>query len=187
MMAPLSLPVRRFAALGIFLAALFLLKEIAINPALNYWKETNGNNASIRLLQKNQKSVRDQPHWASLLQQMQTGQYADLFISADNPDLGAAKLQQDLKHLTETNGGSIKSIQALPPDQQHDPQYVSVRINFTVPVERLADILAKYAQARPYIFLDNLAVIAPDGSSDTKPLQLMVKCDFSSFMRPVAP
>lgn len=188
MIATLSLPIRRFAALGLLMAVLLLLWESAVDPIVGLWISTgSADGSSVRLLQRYRQSIGDEPYWVSLQQKLQSGQYADLFVEATNRDLGAAKLQQDIKAVAEANGGNVNSIQVLPPAKQHAQQRLGVRINFTIPVERLASVLAKYDHARPYLYLDNLTITAPEGMTNAKPVQLTVKCDFFSFMRPGTP
>ncbi|MGB9154824.1 MAG: type II secretion system protein GspM [Alphaproteobacteria bacterium] len=190
MIASLSLPVRRFAALSLLAIFLFLLWEIIVSPISGFWDKTGSDNArSVRLVDAYRKSIHDQPHWAALLQQMQEGKYANVFLEGGNTDLASAKLQENVKHLTEATGGVVSSIQVLPPIKQNDLQRLSVRVSFSIPVEHLADLLGKYDEARPYLFLDNLIVTAPEGdqNSGTKPVQLTVNGELSAYLNPVTP
>lgn len=182
------LPLRRGAALGILAAGLLLLWSITVSPALELWdKAGSDSTGSGRLLATYQKSIRDEPQWAALLKTMQTG--GDLYIDSADPDLAAAKLQQNIKRITEAAHGTIKSMQVLPAGKDQGLQRVGVRLSFTIPFERITEVLAEYDKERPYVFLDNLLMTAPSGNRDTggAPPLLSVNCDFYSYLRPAIP
>jgi general secretion pathway protein M len=190
MIETLSLPVRRFAALGLLGIFLFLFWGIFVDPVFDFWDKTGSDNVrSARLMDAYHRSIDGQSHWTDMLQQMQQGSYANVFTNEPSPDLASAKLQETTKHLTEEGGGKVLSIQVLPTIQKKDIQQLGVAVSFSVPVERLAGVLQKYDEARPYLFLDNLTVAAPenDPNSGAKPVTLMVNGTLSSYMNPAVP
>jgi general secretion pathway protein M len=188
-MSALSLPVRRFAALGLLAIGVLLLWEMAISPVVDLWDRMGNDNASSsRLLAAYQKIIRDEPAWAALLEHMQEEPYADLFIDSDDPDLAAARLQQQIKQVTEASHGNIGSIQILPAGKDQALQHVGVRVNFTIPLKQIAHVFEAYDKDRPYVFVDNLLITAPEGmpNTGTEPL-LSVNCDLYSYVRPITP
>ena len=189
MMQEFSPPVRRFAALSFLAIALLLLWQIIVDPISDFWAKASGDHArSARLIEAYQRNIAEQPQWQELQQQMQQGKYANLFVEGGNIDLASAKLQEEIKRTTEKSGAQIHSIQVMPVAKQNGLQKLTVRVNFSVPVERLAGLLQKYDQAHPYLSVDNISIASPEGdlNGSAKPVHLIVNCDLSAYLSPEA-
>jgi general secretion pathway protein M len=189
-MTSLSLPVRRFAAVAILAVMALLVWEFVMDPIAGLWNEAaNANARSAHLLAAYRKAVDDQPQWAALSEKMRQAPYADAFTDTSDPDLAAGKLQQKAKQLTEAAQADIHSIQVLPASKDRDLQRAGVRISFSVPIAHLAEVLAKYDADRPYLYVDNLVITAPENSQSSAktPPQVSVSCNLFSYLKPAVP
>jgi hypothetical protein len=186
----LPAPARRLLALAILAAGILLVWTIVLGPVFDVWSNAAAaTGRSARLLAAYRKTIDDAPRSTALLHDIETGPYAGFFIDASDPDLAGTKLQQTIKQLTEAATGEIRSIQVLPPGKDHGLSYVSVRTSFSISVMQLKELLEKYDEDRPTLFVDNLVITAPETipTAEAKPVLLSVNCTLSAYLRPVAP
>lgn len=72
-----------------------------------------------------------------------------------------AQVESQLKDIVESNGGEVRSAQAMPTTASNGFEIVSVECDLTVPASRLRDLLYAIETHRPYLFIDSADITAP--------------------------
>jgi hypothetical protein len=83
-----------------------------------------------------------------------------------------AQVESQLKQVVESNGGEVRSAQAMPPTSANGFEIVSVECDLTVPASRLRDLLYAVETHRPYLFIETADITAPaswDPKSNAEP------------------
>ncbi len=80
------------------------------------------------------------------------------YLEAKSATLAAAQLQNRVKRIVTRNGGSIRSLQTLPPQNERDLERVSIRIQMTARIEQLQKIFHAFETGRTYLFVDDVNV-----------------------------
>lgn len=80
------------------------------------------------------------------------------YLPGQTDTLAAAELQNQLKQMVESSGGTLVSSQLLPSTDQEDVHSVSVSLRLNCSTDQLFDILYKVESARPLLFVDTLSV-----------------------------
>src|SRR5579871_1891805 len=73
----------------------------------------------------------------------------------------AAQVETALKQIVESNGGELRSSQALASTEANGFEQVRVECDLTVPASRLKDLFYAVETHRPYLFVDSADVTAP--------------------------
>ena len=96
---------------------------------------------------------------------------AAYFLPPAPPALAAADLQQRIKTLVESTGGSLLSVQALPAAEEGGVMRVAVNADFQGSTDSLQKTLHSLESQVPLLFVDNLELTArpirprlPDGN-----------------------
>ena len=90
--------------------------------------------------------------------------------------------------MIERHGGTVRSIQSLPGQDDEEFRRVSVRVQFTGTTESLFQAVYSLETARPFVFVDNLDIRnrrsrrRANQQSDNPALN--VTLDLSGFVRP---
>ena len=83
-----------------------------------------------------------------------------------------AQVESQLKEIVESNGGEVRSAQAMPTSSSNGFEIVSVECDLTVPASRLRDLLYAIETHRPYLFIETADITAPlswDTKSNAEP------------------
>jgi hypothetical protein len=72
--------------------------------------------------------------------------------------LAAAQLQNRVKRIVTRNGGSIGSLQTLPPQKERDLERVSIRIQMTAGIQQLQKIFHAFENGRTHLFVDDVNI-----------------------------
>jgi general secretion pathway protein M len=112
------------------------------------------------------------------------------FLKSASPALAAAELQEQAKSILDQSGGKISSIQILPHKDDGQYRQVSVMLQLTAPRIALKPMLYAIESARPYLFINNLAIKNPFYSSNrTDPAEpdLTIQFELTGFSLKVTP
>lgn len=107
------------------------------------------------------------------------------FLKSASPALAAAELQEQAKRILDDNGGKLSSIQILPHKDDGAYRQVSVSLQFTAPLGAVKAMLYALESSRPYLFLDNLQIRAPNPLGMSKEAaadpELFVQFDLTGY------
>lgn len=107
------------------------------------------------------------------------------FLKSASPALAAAELQEQAKVILDANGGKLSSIQILPHRDEGTIRQIAVSLQFTAPLGAVKAMLYALESARPYLFIDNLQIRAPNPLGMTKDAmndpELFVQFDLTGF------
>lgn len=108
------------------------------------------------------------------------------YVEAANPVLAGAALQSSVRRILETNGGAARTLQILPAARDGETDAVAVRIDATLPVERLLDFLYDLDRTTPYLFIDSLDLRVPETPPPDQArasARLSMRADISALAR----
>ena len=80
------------------------------------------------------------------------------YLEAKSATLAAAQLQNRVKRIVTRNGGSIRSLQTLPSQNERDLERVSIRIQMTARIEQLQKIFHTFENGRTHLFVDDVNI-----------------------------
>jgi uncharacterized protein YfcZ (UPF0381/DUF406 family) len=80
------------------------------------------------------------------------------YLEAKSATLAAAQLQNRVKRIVSQNGGSIQSLQTLPPQNERDIERVTIRIQMTARIEQLQKIFHTFENWQTHVFVDDVNV-----------------------------
>jgi general secretion pathway protein M len=83
---------------------------------------------------------------------------AGLYLEAASDSLVAAELQNRAKAAVEGSGGKLTSTQILAARDEGNFRRIGIRVQMTVTIEPLQNVLYTLESAKPYLFVDNLDV-----------------------------
>ena len=83
---------------------------------------------------------------------------AGLYLEAASDSLVAAELQNRAKAAVEGSGGKLTSTQILAARDEGNFRRIGIRVQMTVTLEPLQNVLYTLESAKPYLFVDNLDV-----------------------------
>lgn len=85
--------------------------------------------------------------------------------------LAAARLDGEVKSLTEANGGVVHSSQILPKRKAQGFDVIAIEYDLTVPESRLKDLAYAVETHTPYLLIDDARILATsqDPSNGTQP------------------
>lgn len=130
------------------------------------------------------------PPLQAKLDELRNRQHSETgFIEGTNMAMGSAALQATSKRVMESNGGILRSIQVLPAVPDGDATRVIVRIDGSVPSQRLLDFLYDIRTLVPYVFIDNLDIRAPEATNAAAQasLELTIRADLYGYIRTAVP
>lgn len=80
------------------------------------------------------------------------------YIEDKSATLAAARLQNRIKRIVTGNGGTIRSLQSLPPQKERDLERISVRVQMTARIGQLQKIFHAFESGATFLFLDDVNV-----------------------------
>lgn len=109
------------------------------------------------------------------------------FLPGTDPNIVAAKLQSDVKHLVEAGKGEVRSVQLLPATDVEGFRKIAVRVEFLTDAEGLQRIFYDIETANPDLFLDGINLRGSDAAgmdeAAIRSLKLTIRCDVYGFLR----
>jgi general secretion pathway protein M len=88
-------------------------------------------------------------------------------LKGGSAQLVGAALQNNLKELIGHDGGSLTSMQVLPPREEQGFQRVTLAVTMTATIETLQKILYAIEDRTPYLFVENIEITGNQGFMDT--------------------
>jgi general secretion pathway protein M len=169
---------------------LYLLADRVLVAQYRYY-QTHLEQQQGRLAQLERMAASREPIQRLIAGIQQDRDAAAQYLPQSAPSLAAAELQQRVKAVVETVGGTLRSTQALPPTEEGNAVRVTVSAALTGDTESLQKILYELEAQTPLLFVDNLDVTArenrprlPNGqlASYTR-VQLNVQFEVSGYLR----
>lgn len=182
--------VSRLAAIGLLAAVIAAVAVFAVMPTLQAYDDTE-----IALARAKEQVIgfervaRGRSAYAARLEELTARESASqVYLQGGTDALAAARLQDQVSGVIERHGGTVRSIQSLPGQDDEDFRRVSVRVQFTGTTESLFQAVYSLETARPFVFIDNLDIRnrrsrrRANQQSDNPALN--VTLDLSGFVRP---
>lgn len=88
------------------------------------------------------------------------GQDKSLLLEGDKTGVAGANLQSLVNSLVTANGGTVSSIQILPPKEDGNLTRISVSMSISIGTDGLRDIVYGLESGTPLIFIDDIIVRA---------------------------
>ena len=182
--------VSRLAAIGLLAAVIAAVAVFAVMPTLQAYDDTE-----IALARAKEQVIgfervaRGRSAYAARLEELTARESASqVYLQGETDALAAARLQDQVSGVIERHGGTVRSIQSLPGQDDEDFRRVSVRVQFTGTTESLFQAVYSLETARPFVFIDNLDIRnrrsrrRANQQSDNPALN--VTLNLSGFVRP---
>ena len=152
----------RLLALGILLVLLTLVLQLVVAPAWRlYAAQADRLDAAREQLERLQRLSAQLPGMrAGLVRLREQDLLAPFLVSAANDALAAAELQERLKATALAHEGRILSTRVLPGVADGPFERVVVDARLEIPLEGLQDLLHEIETRKPYLFVDELSVMA---------------------------
>jgi hypothetical protein len=186
----------RALAAAILAALVAAVVGVVLRPFAVAWSEAGDSiAASTALLAGFQRAAAERPALEAELKALggQTALPQPGLIDATNTPLAAARLQSAVKAIIETEGGQVRSVQELPATRAGGFQRVAIRLDVGVTTDGLQKALHRIEAAQPYMFVDNLAIRAPEPARVAGPRlpatasDLAIRLEVFGYMRAPAP
>jgi general secretion pathway protein M len=88
----------------------------------------------------------------------QRNQGSELYLKGETPTLAGAELQERVKSVVESSGGTLVSTQTMPEAEEQGLVRVSVKVRMRADVEGVQKVLYGLETGRPLVFLENVLV-----------------------------
>lgn len=191
-MSALSPAVGRLLALALLVVAVGAVWVLAVAPVTARYEAYERSIAqSQELLARHLRIAAARDELESQLQELRRAHAASgRFLDGGSIELVAAEVQNKVKTLIDAHGASLKSMQALAPEEVGGFRKVTVRVNLTGDTQALQKIFYAVETANPYLFLDNVDVrsrrpLARRGQAASES-DLQIRFDVSGYMRSAA-
>lgn len=188
-MTALSPVTGRLLAVAILLLLLFGVWSLLVQPLAARHASYDEQIAQSRaLLVRYQAIVASEARLARELEALREAESSSGgLLATNNPNVGAAEIQKQMKDFVAASGGALKSIGILPTEDQAAFQRVAVRLNILCDTAALQQLLYMIESANPYLFADNLNVRARGARRRQKDQAetgaLQIRLDVSGYIR----
>lgn len=180
----------RCMASMLFLVAVFLLVAAAIAWPLwenNKLYEERAMDSAERI-GRYQSLIEQRTAMEDALKQLRLEQKKrGYFLDSSNPDLAAAKIQEQVKAIVTGAGGTLVSTQNVSPARNVDLGRVEVKVRMKGDAEAVAKVLHGIESRRPLMFIDKLNIrsrktVKGRRNNRVTTYSLDVNFDLSSYM-----
>ena len=156
----LSPALSRILALALTIALAGAVYSIAVAPVLDAHRGYGETIERSRELvgRYGRTSATREPLERQLAELRKRSQSASGTLQGKSPTLAAAQLQNRVKKIVTRNGGSIRSLQTLPPQQERDLERITIRIQMTARIEQFQKILYAFETDATFLFLDDVNI-----------------------------
>jgi general secretion pathway protein M len=156
-MAPLSRPVRQFAAVGLLLAAVVLIASLTVLPVASRIGELREQIEGERLLLGRFAAMAAlQDKLAEMQGAGRAASESEAYLKGESDAIRAASLQTILSELAGANGVRLSSTRQLPSRDRDDLRLVGTRVQFTADMEQLREMLYFIESTQPFLFVEAL-------------------------------
>ncbi len=182
--------ISRLAAIGLLVAVVTAVAVFAVLPTLQAYDDTvialaRAKEQVIGFERVAQGRSAYEARLAELTARESTSQ---VYLRGATDALAAARLQDQVSGVIERHGGTVRSIQSLPGQDDEELRRVAVRVQFTGSTESLFQAVYSLETARPFVFVDNLDIrnrrSRRRANQQTDNPALSVTLDLSGFVRP---
>jgi general secretion pathway protein M len=189
MTAP-SAQARRIAAL-VLLGAAFLVAYLGIvRPVLSLRDDTRAAIETNRdLLERYRRIAAGREHLKARLDRLERDTSVQrAYLSGDNDAVVAAQLQNRIKSIVQRAGGTLNSMQVLPPEAENGFRKISVRVKAVATMQAWVDTMLGIETGNPLLFLDNVDITTRSASRrvanrPAENVQLSVTFDVYGYLR----
>jgi hypothetical protein len=155
-------PLGRLAAMGILLASLLAVLQLAVVPA---WKAYTAKDQQLEIardqLERLQRLAAQLPALRTQVARLRDEDpLAPYLLQAANDALAAAELQERLKAITLAHDGRVLSTRVLKGAVDGPFERVVVEARLEMSLEGLQDLLYEIHTKKPYLFIDELAIMS---------------------------
>lgn len=164
----MTLPPESFAgrclAIALPLCVILLISLYVIAPAVGaFTEQLEDIDRGKRLYEEFGSRVTSLESLKAQLNSLQTQPGSSLgYLTGPNAGFASSALQANARKLLEGSGGSLRSLQVLPPAEENGLQKLAIRLDSSIPMGRVLDFLYDLETSDPYLFIDNLDIRAPD-------------------------
>lgn len=181
----------RAAAIGILVLILLVIYAIVIGPLIQAFSDVNRALADGgEQLARYQQIALQRPDMEAKFSEIAARQAkSGVYLPGDTDALAAARLQEIVNSIVESNSAQVRSVQILPTMADGDFRRVGVRIQMTGSVGALARILHAFEAGETFLFVDNLDISnrmarRTQNSGDTSDPELLIRLDLQGYVRP---
>lgn len=155
---------RHGKALGILIAVLGFFGLAVVGPLVGaFVDQRDERDQYLKLLADYKSAIGNRAGLeAELAQLQQQGRSASGLVEGNSPALAAARLQNDIRTIVESNGGQVRSTQNLPASSINAFEKVDVACDLSIPMSRLKDIVYQLETHTPYLFIDKIDIRMPE-------------------------
>ncbi len=156
----LSPVVSRILALFLAIALIGAIYSLAVEPVLDAhrgYAETIERSREL-IARFGRIGATREPLERQLAELQKRSKSTSGLLEGKSATLAAAQLQNRVKRIVTRNGGSIRSLQTLPSQNERDLERVSIRIQMTARIEQLQKIFHAFETGPTYLFVDDVNV-----------------------------
>ncbi len=152
--------VRKIAAVALLLVALAATYAVVVLPLLREFRRNDDAIAeAAEMLARFQSATVTQAGIEAQLDELRQRQARQGYVLVGSTDaLAAAELQDRIKVVVRESGGVVRSVQALPPEDEGSFRRIAVRLQMTTTTESLFNIVYSLETMLPLLFVDNVDV-----------------------------
>ncbi len=184
--------VSKLVALAILAILILAVFQFAVEPALSTYQSNRDDIAqSKQLLQRYEALIAERQGLVERIEALDAeDSNATAYLENSDEALAGVELQDLVSSVVDTAGGSVKSVQVLPPvDIEEGPplRKAGVKLRFSSDIDSLAETLFELESMEPLLFIDQLQVTASrtrqaKDEADVAP-ELDVRIDVFAFAR----
>ena len=184
--------VSRLVALAILAIMVLAMFQFAIEPAFSTYQSNRDDIAhSKQLLKRYEALIAERQGLIERIEALDADDSnATAYLENSDEALAGVELQDLVSSVVDSAGGSVKSIQVLPPvDVAEGPplRKAGVKLRFSSDIDALAETLFELESMEPLLFIDQLQVTAArtrqaTDQADVAP-ELDVRIDVFAFAR----
>lgn len=159
MMASLSRPKRRIAAVGLLVVVILAVASLTVIPLAASIASTREQIDSERAMLGRFTQLADMQDRIGDMQRAgrEAGE-SGAYLKGTSDALRFAGLQSFLAELANANGVRFSSTRALPPRMRDDLRLIGTRVQFNADMEQLREILYTVESSQPFLFVDGVQV-----------------------------
>ncbi len=182
--------ISRLAAVGLLIAVVAAIAVFGVLPILQAYEDTEiALERAKEQVTGFERVARGRSAYEARLAELTARESASqVYLQGATDALAAARLQDQVSGLIERHGGTVRSIQSLPGEDDDEFRRVAVRVQFTGTTVSLFQALHSLETARPLVFVDNLDIrnrrSRRRSNQQADNPALNVSLDLSGFVRP---
>ena len=182
MMDGLSARGRRLTALCLLGGAMAILWLGLVAPIVDYCRNTSDTRAEdLRSLSRDRALVALAPSIRTALVTLEHSPHWARLYDSQKPEQAVLRLETDLGELLKAPNNPI-SMTAQPPDAQGPLTRVRVKVALSMPIDQLAQTLARLSSHSKLLRIESLTIQAPDYQVVDANPNLSIQAEIAGFM-----